>query len=77
MIESITKALAILEARRFFEHQDEMISEAIEILRKGFAETGKEWVGLTEEEAESIKPYSVSGVLFSDAVFGKIMEKNS
>ena len=77
MRESIIDALAILETRRFLEHQDEMISEAIEILRKGFAETGREWVSLTEEEAESIKPYSVSGVLFSDAVFAKLKEKNT
>jgi hypothetical protein len=76
-IEAIRKALAVLETRYFLEHQDEMISEAIEILRKGFAETNKEWVSLTEEEANSIEPYCDSHVLFSDAIFAKLMEKNT
>ena len=77
MRESIIDALAILETRRFLAHQDEEISEAIEILRKAFEETGKEWVSLTEEEADSIKPYCDSGILFSDAIFAKLMEKNT
>ena len=76
-VEAIKKALAILEVRHFLEHQDEMISEAINVLRNGLAETGNEWFGLTEEEANQIEPYSVSHIHFSDAAFAKILEKNA
>jgi len=70
-IEVMKQALTILEARRFLEHQDEIISEAIDVLRKGL---DKEWINLTNEEVESI---DVLQGHFYETVCTKLKEKNT